>query len=237
MKTKAGLLAILLLAVLLSACATLTSAISPPGAGNIAKLAVVSALGDHLQGIQVGSTAFGTTHYTQPVTAWKVDEFAAYYAASVLSDAGLQASTLQLGGLEESDSPWTLSSSLIKPVALAAAQQGYDTVLLIHKANSGDFPGYPAGYGLYQRRFFGQVQQCVYALYIVSLIDTKTQRETGWEWGGSDPCAEQSSQFSTQLRFADYTPQDQLRIKTLLEAHLKTGIQDAISKLGLSKPR
>ncbi len=228
-----------LLALVLGACSTIKSAISPPDHRNIANLAVVSALGDTLQGVQVGTIVFGNTHYTHDVPDWKVDEFASHYSASVLADAGFKASALALSGLDDidNDSPWTLTSSLIKPVSVAAQQQGYDTVLLIHKASSSNFPGYPAGYGLYQRRFFNSVQQCVYAMYIVSVIDTKTQRETGWEWGGSSPCdSDLSEQFNNTSQFADYTPEQQQSIKVQLQARLKSGINDAISKLELLKP-
>lgn len=230
------LLLSVLIGAMLSGCSTMKRPVSETDISKISKIAIVSALGNNFHNIAIGTTVFGNESFTEKVPDWKIDEFASKEASSLLANSHTTTIALQISGLNEIDSeaihPDT--ATIIKSASEIALKNGYDTAVIIHKAGSSNYPQFTPGFGFYEQSFFGSSNRCAYGMYIISVVDTQSQKVIGWEWGGAKPC-KYGSENDIQIKksFNEYSVEEKGLIKKRVEANLKTSINYALTNLRL----
>lgn len=232
------LLFVIFMGATVAGCSTMRGPVPEQRASNISKIATVSALGSNFHNISIGTTVFGNDSFIEKVPDWKLDEFASKETARLLSNTHATVHAIQVSGLDEidSESVYSDTETTIKKVSDAASKEGFDTVVIIHKARSSNYPQFTPGFGFYERSFFGSSKRCAYGMYIVSVVDTKSQKVIGWEWGGASPCDLGSvSDIQIKKSFSEYSTEEKLRIKSQIEARLKTSISYALKNLRLLK--
>lgn len=230
------LIVTLLLAVAVSACASLgmRRPVAEEDLGKTQRVGVVSMLGDTFYGISKGTTVFNNDGFTASVPDWNVDKQSAATALNLLrSNARFESAALDRTGLSVAQ----LQADDAKALWQAAQAQQFGRLVVILPGVSDNFRLFHPGYGLYERSLLGYSKRCIYAGYVVNVYDVATRKVIGWEWGGESPCQLGSdNDLPFKARFEDYSPHEQQVMRKRLEARMATTLNGALGQLSLLAP-
>lgn len=215
--------------VLLSACA------GPMSSGDMAAtrhIGVVSRLGNTVHLSSVGTTAFTNRYASAVVDDWQIDVTTGISMVDYLKRTrSLNASRLDLPdtssrrvATENEDIFWT-----------AAAAKGFDRLVVIDGVDNAILPRMRAGYGLYERFFFGSGKRCVYVSLQVSIYDVATRKTLAWDIGDVDPCL-RGADYPVAVKdsFAEYSESERQALRAQIQ---QTAFQTAKFTLERLLPR
>ncbi|BAL94782.1 hypothetical protein [Rubrivivax gelatinosus] len=229
------LLASWALVSLLSGCAVLGAkrGVSEEDLSQTRRIGVVSLLGDRLYGVRIGTTVFQNDSFVAQVPEWKVDAYATDRAVALLKDrSSFEAAPLDRGELVADRMPvdgW-------QQLKTAGARQGFDRLVIVRPgtASTQDRGFFTPGYGLIERSFFGLVRRCVYAAYIVDVMDVKTGEEIAWQWGSDFPCEYgKAPQLPILASFDQYSDVQRESVRVGLMQWIDKSMADALGALKL----
>jgi len=225
------------LAVLaLSACAAvdIKRPLSGEQLANIHKVAVVSLLGDTFNGISIDAPPIKEQNFTASVAQWGEDAFVESQVASLLQETRrFDVAVLSRAKLSSAQ----LRADHAQRIWDLAQAQGFDTVVSVWPTLSQNFPFYKAGYGYFEQTLLGVTHRCLYAAYTVEIYQVSTQRRLAWEWGGAEPCRQDSAQALTYRgSFDPYTDVEKLQMQLGLESRFSETLAYALTKTGLLPP-
>jgi len=219
--------------LVLGACAAvdIKSPLSSEQLARVHKVAVVSLLGDTFTGISIVAPPMTEQHFTASVADWAEDEFVESQAASLLQEAGrFDVAVLARGKLSSAD----LRADHARRLWDLARDGGYDTVVSIWPSLSQNFPFYRPGYGYFEQTLLGVNHRCLYAAYTVEVYEVATQRRMTWEWGGAEPCRQDSAEaLAYRGSLQPYSDVEKLQMRLGLESRLSETLGYALRKMGM----
>jgi hypothetical protein len=230
-----NLLSVILLSATMVGCSSMKRPVSEQDALKISNVATVSLLGNEFHNIKVGTTVFNNYSFIENVPDWKIDELAAREAAVILSKSrGTSVLPLEISQIDSinTDSP----DEIEKKISKIALRSGIDTVVIIRKAGSSNYPFLTPGFGYFERSVLSYSTHGPYTMFITSVVDTKSQKEIAWEWGIGVPCGVGCAiDVPMKKSFNEYSNEEIQRIRSSIEADLKSSIRYSLTKLGLTK--
>jgi hypothetical protein len=165
-------LALAVATLALSGCGLLTATSEDYELAN-RRVGVASLLGTTFRGASIGTTAFNNVFWEGDVADWSIDaSVAEAIAARVRELRGYDVAPVQLSA-EQRKTLLEASTGFSGPEELRkiARAQGFQRLLLIERATSGNEPFLRGGYGLFQRSLLGNEQRrCVYTAYQAKVI-------------------------------------------------------------------
>jgi len=228
-------LRVLLPATVLALCACAAVDLKVPLSGEqlarVHKVAVVSLLGDTFTGISIVAPPMAEQHFTATVADWAEDQFVESQAASLLQESGrFDAKVLARGKLGSAE----LRADHARRLWDLAREQGYDTVVSVWPSVDQNFPFYRPGYGYFEQTLLGVNHRCLYAAYTVEVYDVATQRRMTWEWGGAEPCRQDSAEaLAYRGSLEPYTDVEKLQMRLGLESRFSETLAYALKKMGM----
>lgn len=235
-------LATLFVAALLAACTGMPRAVEASRSATLRNVAVASLLGDDFKGVKVGITVFGNAFFSGRVPEWQVDAYAARKAAELLAP---RFHARPLSGAPGA-TVGALADQALPALLMAARAAGADGLLLIEPKRSGAFPMHAPPFGFHDRKIgaipelpgFKSISlggRCVYAMYVVRLLDVASGEELAMQWGGDEPCrSDADNDLFFAMRFEDYSDAQRSVFRERLYRQLDRGLGSAIGRLGLA---
>lgn len=194
----------------------------------IDRIGVASELTDHFHLIHIGITIFGNKYSIESVPDWKIDE----HAEAVLSMELSKSDRFSVG---------TVSGSFLRNVdkydidyaALfsAAADQGFDTIVVARPAIYDNQPFIKGGYGFYERSTVRGKTRCAYSLFVLEVMDVASQKELAWEWGF--PCTEGDEDIEWKESFGGFSNAERKDLERRVKRGVADSIETAVVKLRL----
>ena len=183
---------LVLLSVMLgiSGCDTLDArrSISTEYQKQIARIGVVSSMGDEFQFIYVGMTVFSNAQHDANVASWNIEKVSAEQVVKMINGGGrFSAALLDRTGLDDQ----ALSADHAKRAWELARLQGFDTLVVVLPNVSQNFARFVPGYGLMLHNLpLIDSKPCIYSAFTVEVMNVASQRRIAWEWGNGDrtPC-------------------------------------------------
>jgi hypothetical protein len=219
--------------MVLGACAAvdIKRPLSGEQLAQVHKVVVVSLLGDTFNGISIDAPTIKEQDFTASVADWAEDQFIESQTLSLLQETRrFDVAVLAHGKLGSAE----LRADHARRVWELAREQGFDTVVSIWPSVSQNFPFYKAGYGYFEQTLMGVTHRCLYAAYTVEVYDVATQRRMAWEWGGAEPCRQDSAQaLSYRGSLETYSDVEKLQMRLGLESRFSETLAYALTKMGM----
>lgn len=218
----------------LSACTAMRTGSAQATISSSEKIAVASLLGTEFHGIHVGTMVFGNSSYEASVPQWNIDGAAEKKIIDHLSRNGSR-NVVSLPHDPAMGSRLEKSHSFVQgynyqELIDAAKQQGADTLIVVQPVRYDNAPFHAPGYGFFERSFFGSSRRCVYSLFIMSVISTKTGKKAGWEWGF--PCELGETELEWKDGLDKYSDNELLLLRKKTEASVEQNVMSALKTLG-----
>jgi hypothetical protein len=227
--------------ILLGGC--VSSRISDAARNGLGRTGVVSLLGDTFHGLYSG-TVFNNRSYDADVASWSIDQDTAEYVRAELVAKGIQAEDLNIGPAarqafhrddegEFYGADRTVQSNYDE-LCRAALRQGYDTLVIITGTELANQYGPPLkpGYGLFERSFLGITNSFPYAQFVIRVIELKTERQLARKVSYAT-AARPNETIPWKSRFAEYSPQQQLALRSAIESHIRGEVDRMLVQLNL----
>ena len=222
-------------ALLISGC---NAGVSETELKQIKNVGVYSLFSDDMHHIYIGTTVFGNKKNTLNVAEWEIADYSEKRAKDLLKEgsAAKKAGIIKVNNEHIADAS-ALKSSIqhVEPILEAAAEEGYDTAVIITPADYGNEPFLKPGYGIYTRSLLGKADTCAYALFTVDLYNTHSKKAIGGTWGFNSwndaPCSRED--ISPDKSADDYGPKEMQRIRDIIKSKINKGLVYALGALRL----
>jgi len=169
------------------------------------------------------------------VAEWEVDNVLADRVVELLRSTNrYEAGRLDLGGMS--------AKQLIADQKLLyslAAQQGFDALIVAIPGVSENAHLVHPGYGLDDRSVIIVKRQCIYAAYILQVLEVASQKSAGWDWGGGGPCEPGSGEQVVPFKdkFDDYTENEKQILRDRVTAWIRKSVEISLDYLNLAKSK
>lgn len=234
---------VLVVAALLSACATTKLPPESKAKMTASHIGVASLLGSEIGNIYNGVTIWGNESTSSVVPEWAIDDLNEHKLIAGLQAKGYTIKEVDLGDAppksfydSSSGSMWMAAD--LKKISGLGRQQGFSTMVAVTRSlpNTEDpievavAKGSAASYGVFHKNLFGVHLGCAYSFIDVLVIDSNSEDIVASATlhpcsGGYDELPEWKGDFSK------YSEEERETIRTLLTKRLDAQIQDAIARL------
>jgi hypothetical protein len=202
----------------------------------VKRVGVVSAIGDTLYGVSVGTTVFGNSNFSAPIADWNLDASAMALAVEILKSNGrFEAAALDRAAYTGPQ----LMADHGKLVWDLAASQGFDTLVILFPSVSDNYRFFQPGVGIFERTFFGLTKRCLYAAYIAEVDEVATRKRIAWQWGGDSdaPCHFGSEErLIFRQKYDAYSDAEKQMLRQGIEARLSESLRMSLDKLKIASP-
>lgn len=202
----------------------------------IRKIAVHSALGNELQHSKVGTTIFENIHESVPAANWKVDFFVEKFLVDSLKQSS-QLQRIEVAPLPKNFSRSAKEEDILKLVREAKAK-GFDALLVMLPSAYDNAPkGTEPGYGVQRISTLFNSHTSVYALAVLNVFDTNTEKSLAWQWAFDSMMGEPNfiskDEVAWKAKFSDYSAEEKIGIQRALKRHLEKALPFSLRALHL----
>lgn len=201
---------------LLALCLVL-SAPTQAAKRDLGKVAIASLLGTTCHFIHIGITVFTNAHYTAEVPDWAIDKDAEDFLTSTLGAADYQTGLLDVSAVPASQlyDPKQSPKEKFELLQHLAADQGFDTLIILSPSEWYNDRFIEPGFGIYSRIHTGP-----YASFWLQVRDVKSGKQI---WGDFAYPSEAfpDKKLSWKAQWTDYSDEEQAAIRSGVERHIQ----------------
>ncbi|NOT42487.1 MAG: hypothetical protein HOP13_18575 [Alphaproteobacteria bacterium] len=173
---------LLVMLIVAGAVAAAARADNSEALANVRTIGVVSAIGDDLNHIYVGTTAFSNEESSESIADWQIDEFVVKsFGAQLAGRYQVQPVTYTKADFFPETSGIFVRADLDVEGRIKLVTPALDAYIVVRNSVNDDYVmrtnQHLRGIGFYQRGFLGKRTDAIFASCVVSLVDGRTAKE------------------------------------------------------------
>ena len=205
----------------------------PPPAGaaqrELGKIAVVSMLGTTFHAVHVGLTVFTNATYTAEVPEWGIDQDTDDFLKATLATGDDSVGPLDLGSqpVEALYDSGRLPRPQYDTLLHMAAEQGFDTLVVLSRSSAANNKFIEPGFGLYS-----QFKSYPYASFFVLVRGVKSGKRIASDLAYAAVAYSEKSLIWKE-HWADYSAEERQLIQSGIELHIHHELLRILREHGL----
>ena len=184
----------------------------------------------------MGLTRLGNVDYSPTVLDWSIDSDTASFLLSALNGKGYSVSLLDIQSKRAED--FFLKGHSDDPdlneLRQLAAEQGFDTILVVIGAPDAHMSAIQPGYGLFEQGAFGIHNVYPYAMFRVTVLDVATGKVVASKFAYSTE-AKPNKAIPWRTTLDEYSQEERSLIRNAIEDHIHAEMTRILESMKISQ--